>query len=69
LLNDFGDDFNGSGSVAVFEFDDEVSRAFLNCAKANGATVVLDSLADEAMKSIVLSSPDGHEFEPCTCHA
>ena len=69
LLNDFGDDFNGSGSVPVFEFDDEALRLFLNRAKANGATVVLDGLADEAMKSIVLCSPDGHEFELCTCHA
>jgi predicted lactoylglutathione lyase len=69
LLNDFHDDFNGSGSVPVFEFDDEALRAFLKRAKANGATVVLDGLADEAMKSIVLCSPDGHEFELCTCHA
>jgi catechol 2,3-dioxygenase-like lactoylglutathione lyase family enzyme len=69
LLNDFGDEFNGSGSVPVFEFSDEALCAFLNRAKANGATVVLDGLADEAMKSIVLCSPDGHEFELCSCHA
>jgi catechol 2,3-dioxygenase-like lactoylglutathione lyase family enzyme len=69
LLNDFGDEFNGSGSVPVFEFDNEALLAFLSRAQVNGATVVLDGLADEAMKSIVLCSPDGHEFELCTCHA
>ncbi|QNB15436.1 hypothetical protein G5S35_27950 [Paraburkholderia tropica] len=35
----------------------------------NGASVVMDGLKIEAMKSVVLSSPDGHEFELCMCHA
>jgi catechol 2,3-dioxygenase-like lactoylglutathione lyase family enzyme len=68
LLNDFGDEFNGSGSVPVFEFEKQALQAFLARATANGATVVVDGLEDEATKSIVLRSPDGHEFELCTCH-
>lgn len=68
LLNDFGDEFVGSGCVPVLEFDVSALHTFLNRAKALGATVVLDGLNDEAMKSIVLISPDGHEFELCTCH-
>ncbi|CAE6701706.1 hypothetical protein R69658_03344 [Paraburkholderia aspalathi] len=68
LLNDFGDEFVGSGCVPVFEFDASALHTFLSRAKALGATVVLDGLNDETMKSIVLASPDGHEFELCTCH-
>jgi predicted lactoylglutathione lyase len=69
LLNDFGDECVGSGCVPVFEFDVSALHAFLNHAKALGANVVLDGLNDEAMKSVVLMSPDGHEFELCACHA
>ena len=68
LLDDFGDEFTGSGCVPVFEFDVPDLHIFLNRAKALGATVVLDGLNDETMKSIVLTSPDGHEFELCGCH-
>jgi catechol 2,3-dioxygenase-like lactoylglutathione lyase family enzyme len=68
LLNDFGDDFDGSGAVPVFEFEKDALLAFLDRAKANGAKVVVDGLDDPNMKSIVLRSPDGHEFELCTCH-
>ncbi|WP_246291345.1 VOC family protein [Paraburkholderia fynbosensis] len=68
LLNDFGDEFVGSGCVPVFEFDVFALHIFLDRAKAFGATVALDGLNNEAMKSIVLVSPDGHEFELCACH-
>lgn len=68
LLNDFGDEFVGSGCVPVFEFDLAALHTFVNRAKALGATIVLDGLNDETMKSIVLLSPDGHEFELCACH-
>jgi hypothetical protein len=68
LLNDFGDQFAGSGCVPVFEFDVSGLNVFLNRAKALGATVVLDGLNDETIKSIVLVRPDGHEFELCSCH-
>ncbi|RKT24403.1 catechol 2,3-dioxygenase-like lactoylglutathione lyase family enzyme [Paraburkholderia sp. RAU2J] len=68
LLNDFGDEFAGSGCVPVFEFDVSELHTFLNRAKAHGATVVLDGLNNETMKSMVLASPDGHEFELCICH-
>ncbi|MCA8399013.1 VOC family protein [Burkholderia cepacia] len=69
LLNDFGDEFNGSGSVPVFEFEEEALHEFVQRALENGASVVMDGLKIESMKSIVLSSPDGHEFELCMCHA
>lgn len=69
LLNDFGDPFDGSSAVPVFEFEKTALLTFLDRAKASGAMVVVDGLDDENMKSIVLRSPDGHEFELCTCHA
>jgi predicted lactoylglutathione lyase len=68
LLNDFGDEFKGSGSVPVFEFEERALHDFLGRAKESGAEVVFDGLAIDAMKSIVLRSPDGHEFELCMCH-
>lgn len=68
LLNDFGDELVGSACVPVFEFDAFGLKDFLNRAKALGATIVLDGLDDETMKSIVLLGPDGHEFELCACH-
>jgi predicted lactoylglutathione lyase len=69
LLNDFGDEYTGSSSVPVFEFEENALHDFVKRAKENGAVVVVDGLEIEAMKSIVLSSPDGHEFELCMCHA
>lgn len=68
LLNDFGDELCGSACVPVFEFDGPALKDFLERARALGASVVLDGLDNEAMKSIVLAGPDGHEFELCTCH-
>ncbi|WP_133647748.1 VOC family protein [Paraburkholderia flava] len=68
LLNDFGDEFAGSGCVPVFEVDVSALHTFLDRARTLGATVVLDGLNDETMKSIVLSDPEGHEFELCSCH-
>jgi predicted lactoylglutathione lyase len=69
LLNDFGDEFHGSAAVPVLEFEKDELHAFLDRAKSNGAKVVVDGLENESMKSIVLRSPDGHEFELCSCHA
>jgi len=66
LLNDFGDELVGSACVPVFEFDVSSSHTFVNRAKALGAAVVLE--LNDDMNSIVLASPDGHEFEVCTCH-
>jgi len=68
LLNDFGDELVGSACVPVFEFDAFGLTDFLSRAKTLGATVILDGLDDENMKSIVLSDPEGHEFELCSCH-
>jgi predicted enzyme related to lactoylglutathione lyase len=67
LLNDFGDEFAGSGCVPVFEFNISDLHIFLDRAKTLGAKVVLDGLNDETMKSVVLSDPEGHEFELCSC--
>ncbi|WP_321857636.1 VOC family protein [Paraburkholderia tropica] len=69
LLNDFGDELKGSSAVPVFEFEEARLRDFMKRAIENGASVVMDGLKIEAMKSVVLSSPDGHEFELCMCHA
>lgn len=66
LLNDFGDELVGSASVPVFEFDAPSLPAFLDRAKSLGATVVMQ--LNDAMTSVVLASPDGHEFEVCTRH-
>jgi len=63
LLNDMGDGFTGSGCVPVFELPDDEIPAAVARAKSLGATVVADGLEDPTMKSIVLSTPDGHEFE------
>ncbi len=68
LLYDFGDEFKGSGSVPVFEFEEDALHEFVKPATENGATVVVDGLKVESMKSIVLCSLDGHEFELCMCH-
>jgi len=67
LLNDFGDVLTGSSCVPVFEFDPEQIPDSVERARQLGATVVLDGLADPNMRSIVLASPDGHEFELCGC--
>ncbi|WP_321956221.1 VOC family protein [Paraburkholderia bannensis] len=68
LLNDFGDDFKGSSSVPVFELEDIALHACVKRATESGASIVMDGLKIEAMRSIVLSSPEGHEFELCMCH-
>ncbi|MBB3262067.1 putative lactoylglutathione lyase [Paraburkholderia bannensis] len=68
LLNDFGDEIKGSNAVPVFEFEENSLHEFVRRATENGASIVMDGLKIESMKSIVLSTPDGHEFELCMCH-
>ena len=63
LLNDFGDDFTGSGCVPTLEVDSATMDRQVALAKSLGATVVLDGLADPEMRNIVLRAPGGHEFE------
>lgn len=58
LLNDFGDEFAGSGCVPVFEFDISDLHTFVDRAKDLGAKVVLDGLNIETMQSVVLSDPE-----------
>ncbi|MBJ9592935.1 VOC family protein [Burkholderia seminalis] len=69
LLNDFGDEIKGSSSVPVFEFEEGALHEFVKRATENGAAIVMDGLKIASMKSIVLSSPDGHEFELCMCRS
>jgi Glyoxalase-like domain len=69
LLNDFGEQLAGCSSVPVLEMDDGEMEPTIARAKAAGATVVLDGLANPKMNSIVLASPGGHEFELCNCKA
>ncbi len=69
LLNDFGDKLEGCSSVPVLEVDDGTMEATVARAKAAGASVVLDGLANPKMSSIVLATPGGHEFELCNCKA
>lgn len=68
LLNDFGDNFQGSGCVPVFELDDDVLPIWIERAKSLGASVVVDGLDKEHMKSIVFRDPAGHEFELSSFH-
>jgi catechol 2,3-dioxygenase-like lactoylglutathione lyase family enzyme len=68
LLNDFGDKFSGSGCVPVFEFEDAALPAYIERAKALGATVIVDGLDDPNMKSIAFRDPMGHEFELSRFH-
>ena len=67
LLNDFGEQWVGASCVPVLEVDEGAMPATVARAKAAGASVVLDGLADPKMNSIVMASPDGHEFELCNC--
>ena len=67
LLNDFGEEISGHGSVPVIEIEASSLPAFIERAKSLGASVVLDGLENPKMHSIVLAAPSGHEFELCRC--
>lgn len=67
LLNDFDEELAGCSSVPVLEVEDGAMATTVARAKAAGATVVLDGLANPKMNSIVLAAPGGHEFELCNC--
>jgi catechol 2,3-dioxygenase-like lactoylglutathione lyase family enzyme len=68
LLNDFGDEFHGSGCVPVFEFPDDQLQGYIDRAIKAGGTVVLDGLNDPNLKSFVMRDPFGHEFELSKFH-
>ena len=61
LLNDFGDKYNGSNCVPVFEFL-EIEK-MIEKAKSLGAEVVLDGMDDPKLNSVVFKDPEGNEFE------
>ena len=69
LLNDFGEELVGCSSVPVLEVDEGTMEATISRAKSAGAVVILDGLSNPKMNSIVLASPEGHEFELCNCKA
>src|SRR3954465_644530 len=54
LLNDFGEEVSGNSSVPVIELEPSELLAFIERAKSNGATVVLDGLDNPKMNSVVL---------------
>lgn len=63
LLNDLDENYHGSGCVPVFEvFADEL-EAYVSKAVSLGASVVSDARSNPALQSVVLRTPDGHEFE------
>lgn len=63
LLNDLDENYHGSGCVPVFEvFEDELKN-YVDKAVSLGATLVSDARQNPALQSVVLRSPDGHEFE------
>jgi catechol 2,3-dioxygenase-like lactoylglutathione lyase family enzyme len=68
LLNDFGDKFQGSGCIPVFEFPDAELPDYIGRAKTLGAEVIIDNLDDPNMKSIAFRDPFGHEFELSKFH-
>lgn len=68
LANDFGDAFQGSGCVPVFEFEDDILPTYIERAKKLGAVVVVDGLENPKLKSIVFRDPSGHEFELSRFH-
>ena len=67
LLNDFEEQSSGNSSVLVIELESSDLPAFVERAKALGASVVLDGLNNPKMNSIVFATPSGHEFELCNC--
>jgi hypothetical protein len=69
LLNNFGDTYTGSSCVPVFEFltEDALGES-IKKAKELRAEVVLDSLGNQNMQSIVLNDFVGNEFELTRYH-
>jgi hypothetical protein len=69
LLNDFNDVYAGSSCVPVFEFSNEDAlQESLDRARGLGAKVVLDSLVDQNMQSIILKDVVDNEFELTLYH-
>jgi predicted enzyme related to lactoylglutathione lyase len=68
LLNDFGDQFQGSNCVPVFEFPDSELPGYITKAKDLGCSVILDGLDNPNLLSIVFADPWGNEFELSRFH-
>lgn len=63
LLNDFGSRFQGCNAAIMFEYEEDIFPEALERAKNLGAAVVEDNLGNPALRSMILSGPEGHEFE------
>ena len=57
------DTFQGCNTVMMFEYDENEMDNILHNEKSLGAKVVLDSLNDVKLRSMILADPNGHEFE------
>jgi hypothetical protein len=68
LLNDFDESVSGAACVPVLECADSEIGALIERAKSLGAMVVVDGLDNPKMKSVVLATSFGSEFELCCCH-
>jgi catechol 2,3-dioxygenase-like lactoylglutathione lyase family enzyme len=69
LLRDTdGNSFSGSGCVPVLELEERQITEYISRAKNLGAQVVFDGLKDPDIKSVVLRTPFGHEFELSKFH-
>ena len=62
------DSFSGSGCVPVFELEEKQITEYVIRAQKLGAQVVFDGLNDPDIKSVVLRTPFGHEFELSKFH-
>jgi len=68
VLNDFGDGFQGSNCVPVFEFADADLKAYIDRFTKLGGTVILDGLENPDLLSLVVEDPWGNEFELSKFH-
>ncbi len=68
LLNDLDENYHGSGCIPVFEVFEKELETYVDKALTLGATLVSDARSNPALQSVVLRTPDGHEFELTTRH-
>jgi predicted enzyme related to lactoylglutathione lyase len=59
---------SGASCVPVFEFADAELAAYIERAKAAGASTIVDGLNDPNVKSYVMADPWGNEFELSKFH-
>lgn len=65
VLNNWGDVYQGSNAVPVFECSSSEMNMYVERAIAGGATVILDRLEEKSPAFIVFKDPFDNEFEIC----